>query len=232
MPNWNRLQSELPSPVPPKLLDYAQRHESTRSRMSFAEYHLHNLDALYASTELQDASDAADRALAEVHSVIFSLDSALDSLAYELNLVYQLGVPASSTHIFHEHGRFMPNCVRCHLDSMSDPVTSYLETELGMAWFGVFIKLRSQIATTNLPIIKVDLRTSETSGGAVPKTLLTLPNDPSNANPRSTDYSMNLEANQYCQEIIDRVRHVIEGVYPLIEPKVRKIYASDGRREP
>ena len=225
MPNWNRVQSELPSPVPPKLLDYAQRHESTRSRMSFAEYHLHNLEALYTSTEPQDASDAADRTLAEVHSVVFSLDSALDSLAYELNLVYQLGVPASSTHIFHEHTRFMPECVRCHLDSMSDPVTSYLGTELSMAWFGVFLKLRKQITCKNLPIVKVDFRTSGTSGEAVQKTLLTLPNDPSNPNPRSTDYSMNLEANQYCQEIIDRVRHVIEGVYPLVEQKVRKIYA-------
>jgi hypothetical protein len=224
MPNWNKIQSELPSPVPPKLLEYAQRHGSTRSRMSFAEYHLHNLEALYTSTGPQDESDAADRTLAEVHSVVFSLDSALDSLAYELNLVYQLGVPASSTHIFHEHSRFMPECVRCHLDSMSDPVTSYLETELSMAWFGVFLKLRSQIACKNLPIIKIDFRTTETPGQTIHKTLLTLPNDPSNASPRSTDYSMNLEANKYCEETIDRVRHVIEGVYPLIEPKVRKIY--------
>jgi hypothetical protein len=86
MPNWERIQALIPSTIPLSLLEYAQTHESTRSKVSFAEYHYDYITQLYRPDATPREGDTQDWVLAETHAVITNLYSALDSLAHEINL--------------------------------------------------------------------------------------------------------------------------------------------------
>jgi hypothetical protein len=46
-------------------------------------------------------ADTQNWARAEMHSILFNLYSALDSLGYEINLAYQFGMDSGDIHIYH-----------------------------------------------------------------------------------------------------------------------------------
>lgn len=61
--------------------------------------------------------DTRNWARAEMHSIIFNLYSALDSVGYEINLVYKFGIAPGKIHIHHQHQTTMKNCLRCEIDN-------------------------------------------------------------------------------------------------------------------
>jgi hypothetical protein len=69
-----------PSPTPKALLSLVQGHESTYSKIKFAQYHYHILDQLYRPKRTLRKKDTQHWVRAEMHSIIINLYSALDSL--------------------------------------------------------------------------------------------------------------------------------------------------------
>lgn len=218
-PNWSKIQKLIPSSIPnADLLDYAQSHESTKSKVTFADYHYHILNQLYIPHITTRESDTVDWVRAEFHSVIMNLYSALDSLAYEINLAYGFGLKVNQIHIHHSHTQHNSDCFRCNLDKQSDTLTLLINTELNNQWFHTFNKLRNQIIHKNLPVIQTIMATESST------TKLKIPDDPTNTNPQNNDYSKNLEINQFCKDLRRNVVDLIEQVYPFIESKVRTQY--------
>jgi hypothetical protein len=218
-PNWSKIQNLIPSSIPNvDLLDYAQNHESTKSKVTFADYHYYILDQLYKPHVTDRESDTVDSVLAEFHSIVIDLYSALDSLSYEINLAYNFGLRSNQIHVYHNHNPPKPDCFRCNLDKQSDALTSFINTKLNNQWFQTFNKLRNQITHKSLPVIHVDISVGSST------TKLKIPDDPTNTNPQYGDYSQDLEINQFCKDLRRNTVELIEQVYSLIEPKIRIRY--------
>jgi hypothetical protein len=224
MPNWNRIQSHIPSNIPDPLLPYAQAHDSALSKISFAEYHFNNLNQLYRPDATERTTDTSDWVRAEINSIVMNLYSALDTFFEETNLSYGFHVPESKIHTWHSHTSIQPNCIRCRLNTAGDSLSTRINTELSGSWFDIFHKFRNQMMHQSLPVIMVHIRVSELATASDRTTRFTIPNDPSLSNPGYSDYSMNLEANDYCRRTIDRVRLVIDNSYPLFESRVLSLY--------
>jgi hypothetical protein len=213
-PNSSDIQRLIPSRVPPSLLDFAQAHESTYSKIKFAEYHLFILQQMYNS---QREPDTQHWARAEMHSIVSNLYSALDSLGYEINLAYRFGLGAGEIHIHHNHKKFEPKCLRCRINKENDNVTSYLNTSLCQHWFTTFNHLRNQITHRNIPVLQIVI-----SGGIFK---MKIPNDPTDNNPDPINgYSDNLDLKQYCDDIKKEVVKVTEDAYYKIKQRIKNQY--------
>ncbi|MBM3910537.1 MAG: hypothetical protein FJ356_02685 [Thaumarchaeota archaeon] len=218
-PNWVKIQQLMPNSFSnTDLLDYDQSHTSTRSKVTFADYHYHILEQLYQPHVTEREKNTVGWVRAEFHSIVMNLYSALDSLAYEINLAYNFGLRINQIYIHHNHSTFVSDCFRCNLNNENDSLTSLLNNELNKSWFQTFNKLRNQIIHKNLPVIQIILATNTTT------TKIKIPDDPSNTSPQINDYSQDLEINCYCKDLRNNVVKIIEQVYPLIEPKIKSKY--------
>lgn len=215
--NWSKIQTLISSTIPDtNLLDFAQSHESTKTKIIFADYHYYILNQFYRPSVTKRETDTDSWVRAEFHSLVINLYSALDSLAYEINLAYNFGLKPNQINIYHTHTSFQQNCIRCNIDNQNDALTALINIEFAKTWFQIFNKLRNQIVHKNLPVITIGL------GGLATK--ITIPNDPSNTNPQYGDYSQGLEINQYSQTIRKNVVNIIEQTYPLIESRIKNRY--------
>src|SRR5687767_2329579 len=92
MPNWSKIISYIPQTFSDELLPYAQTHDAVTTKIAFANYHYHILNQLYQPFTTPRQADTQWWARAEMHSIVFNLYSALDSIAYEINLAYNIGL--------------------------------------------------------------------------------------------------------------------------------------------
>lgn len=213
MPNWSNIISHIPPSFSDELLPFAQIHDAVCHKLAFADYHYHILNQLYRphETERENATDSWARA--EMHSIVFNLYSALESLAYEINLAYNLGIKQRDLALYHNHVKFTPGCFRCELLAIDPLVSRHVEGALMQSWFENFNHLRNQIAHKNLPIIHVYVSANDN------RTHIMIPDDPLKTHIKSmNDYSKQLEINSYCNEMRDKVLGIIESTYALIEP--------------
>lgn len=217
LPNWVAIQTLMPSTHHNlDLLEYDQSHGTTKTKVTFTDYHYHILNQFYIPNVTKRQTDTDSWVRAEFHSIVMSLYSSLDSLAYEVNLAYNFGLKPYQIHIYHNHTSIVSDCFRCNMNIQNDNLTSFFNSELGKDWFQIFNRLRNQIVHKNLPVIQIVI------GGYA--TSIKIPNDPANTNPQANDYSNNLEINNYCKELRQNVVRIIEGAYPHISPIVKQRY--------
>ena len=169
---------------------------------------------------IDSEQDTKNWARAEMHSIIFDLYSALDSLGYEINLAYQFGIDPTKIHTHHRHNKPEKNCLRCEVNNRNDNVTYYLNNFLDLPWFERFNKLRNQITHKHLPVF--DIIISVGNGSTF---TLRIPNDPTNSNPihANGDFSDNLELRQYCEHTRIEVLNTVEDIYSLIQQRIPQI---------
>jgi hypothetical protein len=219
MPNWLEIQKLIPtSTLTDTQLKFAQAHDSTFYKIRYADYHLGILDQIYRPRMTDSETNTKNWARAEMHSIVFNLYSALDSLGYEINLAYQFRIKPSDIHIHHEHNTWKKNCLRCEMDKQNDNVTSSIHCRLGLGWFKRFHKLRNQITHKHLPVLLSSITMGP--GGTI---ILKIPNDPTESNPKQSDYSDNLELKQYLVDARTEVVKTIENIYPLIQHRISSI---------
>src|SRR5918999_5468155 len=116
-PNWSRIYKLIPSPTPNTLLSFIQSHESTYSKIKYAQYHYHILEQLYQSMITQREPDTQHWVRAEMHSIIINLYSALDSLAQQINCLYHMGFSPSEIKINQFRYQILQGSIRSHLDN-------------------------------------------------------------------------------------------------------------------
>lgn len=209
-PNWSRIYKLIPSPTPKALLSFTQSHESTYSKIKFAQYHYHILDQLYQSNITQREPDTQHWVRAEMHSIIINLYSSLDSLAQQINCIYHMGFSPSEIRINDFRYQIPPGAIRNHLDN-----------ELKPDWFDTFNHLRNLMVHKNLPVLRLIPRGNTMT--------IIMPDDPLNNDPQSPstgndDYSKRLEANKYCKDRLNDTMRIIEGAYLLLENDIKTNY--------
>src|SRR5215210_2455246 len=107
IPDWRRIQNIIDAQTTPgskrieELRDISQSHQNTRSRITFADYHTHNLNQIYIRYTTPRFTETPTWAMAEMHGIISNLYSALDSLSNEINIVYKFGMPTRNCEIYH-----------------------------------------------------------------------------------------------------------------------------------
>lgn len=210
MPNWVSL-SKIIEQKNPLNLELSQTHNSVKAKIAFADYHYHILNQFYVPHATLRQTDTNQWVLAEIHSVITSLYSALDSLMYEVNLAYNFWLNISQINIHHQHTKASNDCIRCRIDNVNDNLTTYLNHELSQDWFNIFRKLRNQITHKNIPILNIAVNDT---------THIMIPNDPTNTNPQYSDYSKGLEINTLCQEYRNNIIPIIEKTYKIIHDRI------------
>jgi hypothetical protein len=183
MRQWSKIAKfiKLGNP-PPSLREIHRSHTATRSKITFADYHYLILDQFYRPNETPRHEDTLLWAGAEMNSIVYNLYSALDSLANEINLAYNFGIGENKIHIFHNHSKFMSDCVRCSLDKENDKLAATLNQELSQNWFLLFNKLRNQLTHKSLPVFGQSISEGDPD---VPDDAihLAIPEDPTDMNP-------------------------------------------------
>jgi hypothetical protein len=220
--NWFNIRNLIPSSKLTDLqLDLAQAHDSTFYKIRFADYHLFILGQIYDPDAEAREGETQQWVRAEMHSTVYNLYSALDSLGYEINLAYGFGINPGGVTIHHNHPKIVNGCLRCELTKINDDLYRYLETSLNdVSWFNYFRRLRNQVTHRHFPVWNIG-RVVEGNGG---RFAVRLPDNPENMNPQPSDYSRHLEVRQYCESTREEVINVTEEVYRLITPMIRQRY--------
>jgi hypothetical protein len=228
--NWSDIKNMIPTGnLTEPQLDLAQAHDSTFYKIRFADYHIFILRQLYDPNRKDRGEEMQHWVRAELHSIVYNLYSALDSLGYEINLAYGFGIPAHRIHFDHGHDtkQTRNNCLRCELRKnviiIGDQLHRYLERSLSDPWFDYFRRLRNQITHKHFPVWNLAISAEGEDAGRM---TISLPDNPENMNPGSGDYTQNLELRQYCEATRERVREVLEEVYRIIAPQIRQRYGS------
>jgi hypothetical protein len=213
MPNWSKIEALIPPiHLRPDMLGFSQTHESIKGKIAMADYHYHILDQLYRPSQTDMQTDRKWWARGEMHCIITNLYSALDSLAHEINLAYNIGLQLNEVDIPRVRSRF----------SQGDPVASCLNQELSQPWFATFENLRHQITHRNVPIIQFTITVGD------PTIRMMIPDDPTKNNPQNDpppgDFSKKLEINQYCFNRRNDVLNLTEKIYPILKPMIRQRY--------
>lgn len=225
-PRWFQIKQLIPSNIPNNMIDFAQCHTATYAKIAFASYHYHILNQLYKPNKTRREQDTKEWARAEMHSIIFNLYSALDSLANEINLVYKFGIKENNINIHHSHRNFTAHCFRCALNKVNDSLTVLFNQELSHSWFETFRKLRHQITHKNVPIINITIVVRRHD------IHLMIPDDPTNMHPRWSpnlgidDFSQKLEINAYCSDRITDVIKFAESTYQILESPMQQAFSS------
>jgi hypothetical protein len=223
MQNWSKIATLIHYGNPPTSLhDINRSHTATKFKITFADYHYHILDQLYRPNKTPALGDTLMWARAEMNSIVYSLYSALDSLANEINLAYNFGISENRIHISHNHKKkFESDCVRCNLDEQNDRLTSFLNQELSQKWFSIFNKLRNQITHKNLPKFG---QTISSGDPEVPDeaTTLMIPEDPTEVN--ITIRTKTVEINQYCLDLRNNVVRLTEKTFDLLEVPIKSTF--------
>jgi hypothetical protein len=221
MPNWIKINNLIPkSNITEEILLLSQTHLALKYKIAFADYHLHLLDQLYKPNTTERQSDTENWVRAELYAIITTLYSVLDTLFFEINLSYAFGLSVNQIHTHHNHTKPDSNCIRCLIDQKNNNLTCYINTTFVQKWFEVFRELRNQITHKNLPVLQFVLRPTQEPS----TTKITLPNNPTNNNPKVEDYSDNLEISQYCKERRNDIIRVVEKTIELIESELRLTY--------
>jgi hypothetical protein len=224
--HWSNIKNLIPtaSPTDPQF-DLAQAHDSTFYKIRFADYHLFILQQLYDPNTAEREGEIQHWVRAELHSIVYNLYSALDSLGYEINLAYGFGLPAHRIHFDHDHNpnQTRNNCLKCELRKIDDELHSYLDNSSREAWFDYFRRLRNQVTHRHFPVWNLGITVGGENGGGTLR--INLPDNPENMKPGAGDYLQNLELRQYCQDTRENVRVVVEEVYRLITPRIKQRYS-------
>lgn len=227
MPNWYRIFQYLDKEVTKRheLRSLDKAHKNTKTKILFADYHYHMLNQVYVPKATKRYTETPLWALAEMYSIIVNLYSALDSLANEINILYNFGIDIRAICIHHnitelQHSTYKSSsCLRCRLGQTGDSLSQFLEHELGQDWFSNFRDTRVQMVHRDQPIYNqtISIGDPEFPDDA---TLLLLPNQPCKENPQMQDYSKHYDFNTYSQERRIDVVTLIEQAYKLMEPKI------------
>lgn len=106
MPNWSKIISYIPLTFSSELLPYEQTHDAVVHKVALADYHYHILNQLYRPFDTPAVGNTPFWARVEMHSIIFNLYSALDSLAHETNIVYNIGIKQRDICVYHNHKQY------------------------------------------------------------------------------------------------------------------------------
>jgi hypothetical protein len=221
--NWYEIKMLLPKDnLSCPQLDLVQTHDSIFYKIRFADYHLSILQQIYRPDMLDPGGDIDNWVRAEMHSIIYNLYSALDSLGYEINLAYGFNIERKKINIYHhKNHNDEKNCLRCKIKDFNDDLTSYIETSLKEdTWFNYFHRLRIQITHRSFPVKQRTMVIGDEGGGTLK---MKLPDIPEKINPGQNDYSRGLELCKYCEDTREYVREFIENVYTHIKPKIPEI---------
>jgi hypothetical protein len=201
-------------------------HNSTKTKVLFADYHYYILNQVYVPKVTTHLRETSIWALAELNAVVMNLYAALDSLANEINLTHNLGIDSRKVEIYHniEEHRDHPNrnCVRCQLRPKNETLADFLDKELGLDWFVNFRETRRQLVHRDQPIYNFTVSVGDPDFPSE-TTVLLLPNEPCKENPQMDDYSKGLDFNTYCEECRLSVVPFIERVYTLMEAQMKSI---------
>ena len=75
-PNWTKIQKLIPHTFNNSdLLEFSQSHESTKTKVTFADYHYFILDQFYKPKNTVRRTDTDSWARAEFHSIVSNLYS-------------------------------------------------------------------------------------------------------------------------------------------------------------
>jgi hypothetical protein len=220
MRNWSKIASIINyGNSPHKLYVVSRSHTAIIFKITFADYHYFILDQLYRPDETPRNEDTKMRARAEMNSIVYSLYSALDSLANEINLAYNFGIGENKIQITHNHPKSKypkskSDCVRCSLDNKNDKLKSTLNQELSQNWFVLFNKLRNQITHKNLPVIHQSY-----SNDAMH---IAIPEDPTEMNPNI--HTKLVEINVFCMDLRNYVLRATERVLDLLEIPIKNTF--------
>jgi len=227
MPYWYRIFQYLDKEVTKRreLRSIDKAHKNTKTKILFADYHYHILNQVYAPKATKRHAETPKWALAEMDSIIVNLYSALDSLANEINILYNFQIDIRNICIHHnvvekQHASYKnDNCLRCRLSRIDDKLSQFLEHELGHDWFSNFKDTRVQMVHRDQPIYLQGISHGdpEFPNDAI---ILLLPNQPCKENPQMHDYSKHYDFNTYSQERRIDVVTLIEQAYKLMEPKI------------
>jgi hypothetical protein len=223
--NWFSIRNLIPTGnLTEQELDLARAHDSTFYKIRFADYHLFILGQIYDPNARQREGEIQHWVRAEMHSIVYNLYSALDSLGYEINLAYGFTIPPYRIHFDHDHDptQTRNNCLRCELRKINDDLHCYLDRTLSQPWFDYFRRLRNQVTHRHFPPWNLGVTVGGNNGGGTLR--IRLPDDPEIRNPGANDYLRNLELRQYCEDTREDVRKVIEEIYPRITPKIKQRY--------
>jgi hypothetical protein len=200
-------------------------HGATRTKLIFADYHIHILDQIYKPNRTKRLTETPFWVQVETYSIIANLYSALDSLANEIRLIYGFKMPIGLVHIDHNKGKHLynvsaaSNCVRCQLDNIKDTLSTALNTELSSQWFAIFKELRNQFIHKIPPIhgtaITIGDPTIDPS-----TTVLSIPRNPANDNPQYEDVKYGIELSGYAHKTRQNVKQLVEYSYSLLQNKI------------
>jgi hypothetical protein len=152
LPNWSNIRRLISSPARHPLHHFLRAHETTYKKFKFAIYHLTIFQQIYGVSRndvSKETSAPQYWAIAEAHSIIFNLYSALDAVGHEINLAYNFRLNPNDI-------RLKNRCLRYMIDNENDALTPYLRDSLDQqSWFKHFSKLRNQMAHRNLTIFQI-----------------------------------------------------------------------------
>lgn len=225
MSNWQILLEEISNSNNNILIS---AHMTTKHRLEAARLFLSILN----STKGQPFIDTVNfLRRAAIESIISNIASALDSLAHEINQIYDFNVAIEKVQI--DHFRMQPakerNCVRCNLDSLDrDDLKGYLNSELPRApipknhWYYIFGRYRQHI--THRPWLILHLAAEG----------IFLPDDPTIPDPTIKpqydtiahqivypNYTENREVSSYCTLSLEKVIQVVENAYSHLRNSIQ-----------
>jgi len=214
MPTAKQIYSFFYGTIPVKLLDYAQTQTATLNRIESAIYHYQIMDVAYGFGTVGDYPRQHFVARTEMNAIVLNLMGAFDCIAHEINMVFNLPIPERNVMFGHTHFGGRDNCIICRVSYMHLTLSTYLEQIVASSWFNELKEYRNHIHK-RLPVIQVAIVVGGGNGRRV-----TLPDNPSNYNPQSSDYSRRLEIQAYCRDRIDDVINAIEHIYQLMHGKI------------
>jgi hypothetical protein len=226
LPQWfkiERLTHWEGNPARP-LYTMSVAHESTYYKIKYADYHLEVLRQIYEVKNRR--SDSEQWAKLQMHSIVFNIYSALDSLASEINLAYGFKLKPHNIQFDHNHNPKQGqkrSCVPCRMKigKNSQELASYIDKTLRRSWFIRFKKLRHQITHRHLPYTMIGI------GGYT--IIIKIPNNPATTR-TNPSYSHSHDLRQFCLTTREEVVKVIEHVYELMANRVERRYRFQRQR--
>ncbi len=199
--------------IPSSLLDYTQMQTATMNRIEFAVYHYQVLNVAYGFATVTTYTQQDSVARAEMNAIILNLMGAFDCISHEINTILNLQINEREVMFGHNHKQGMSNCIICRISTTDPQLSTLMELVITSDWFKELKEYRNHIHK-RLPVIQVSM----VAGGSFRK--VTLPDDPSNYNPQSPDFSKKLELQAYCRDRIDNVMVTIEELYQKLHPQI------------
>ncbi|MGI0021302.1 MAG: hypothetical protein ACRD9Q_00435 [Nitrososphaeraceae archaeon] len=159
MKNWIQLQEIINSTDLGKNRIMHLAHQGVKYKLEAANMHINMLTQAQSNIIKETSEDEIGPVQIDflrrtmMDNIIFNLSSLLDSIAHEINQIYQFNIDFKRIQIDHQSNDKV--CLRCRLDDIKDDLASYLNWELPKlnqdpavdrnSWYTDFSAYRNQI---------------------------------------------------------------------------------------